>query len=89
MKILEAQAILRDNTAAYASRVQAGWTIADSLVASFDDLLESLTHDRQIAKAAAIALYKRTKRPRRNEDLSAFVTSLEDWREYLRAHKFT
>ena len=87
MNIQEAKILLRSNSESYVNRVHAGWTIADSLEASFDDLLECLTYNGQIAEAAAIALYKRTGRVRLSEDLGTFVVNAEDWREYLRTQQ--
>ena len=83
MKLQEAQAILRDETESCSSKIQAGWTIADSPESSLENLLECLSYRGQIAEAAAIALYKRTNRPRASEELSTFVVSPEDWRNYL------
>jgi len=87
MNLHEAQVILRDDAASYTSKVQAGWTIADSPHASLGDLLECMKHGGQIAEAAAITLYKRTKRPRASEELSTFVIDANDWEAYLRQNK--
>jgi len=87
VNIQEAKTLLRGDSESYVNRAQAGWTIADSLEASFDDLLECLAYKGQIAEAAAIALYKRTGRVRLSEDLGTFVVNAEDWREYLRTEQ--
>jgi hypothetical protein len=84
MKLQDAKSTLENSTASVTDKTIAGWSIADSPDATFNDLLQCLKHRGQIAEAAMFALYKRTKRPRANDSLESFVRSHDDWAAYLK-----
>ncbi len=79
--------VLRNDAESYSNRVSAGWLIADSQEAALLDLLECLAFKGQIAEAAAIALYKRTKRLRGEENLSLLGMDSHRWSQYLKSNK--
>lgn len=99
MNLQEARRVVSDEDNASLGRLlRAAWELCNpenESQVSIHDLLACLkrgsarTETKQVAEIAALSLYMRTRRPRKENHRAYedFVTDFRDWEDYLREHK--
>jgi hypothetical protein len=84
----EARQVVSSPDVSWPRLVEASGVITNAPESGFDDLLRLLKHRGLPQEWAAIVLYKRTKRPCKDDGGKSFVTGIDDWTAYLKAEKF-
>jgi hypothetical protein len=83
MTIDEARQVIRDPQASFTSHYEAAVELTASPQATTEDLLACLKYRGVTAELGAIALYKRTHRPRQDDSPLSLVTDHADWSNYF------
>lgn len=83
MRLADARELINTHNIPWDATVEAAGIIANSPEATFEDLLGMLKIAGLPQEWAAIALYKRTKRPSENR-LNPLSTDYSDWAAYLK-----
>ena len=79
-----AKQLTRNSNTPWTTIVEASAIITSSSESTFEDLLEILKIRGLPQEWAAIALYKRTKRPSKNNTPGSLVLDFDDWAVYLK-----
>jgi len=88
MNFEEARRTVRETAPAWTAVCEAAGILSSVRESTFDDLLACLRHCGLPSELAACSLYKRTKRPRADDTLAAFILAHDDWSAYLREQGF-
>ena len=88
MCLADAKWLIARHNVPWAATVEAAGVITNSSEATFEDLLELLKIHGLPQEWAAIALYKRTKRPRDYQRAKPIIMDVENWTNYLKKEKF-
>lgn len=80
----EARLLIGNSNIAWTTLVEASAIVTNSSESTFEDLLKVLKIRGLPQEWAAIALYKRTKRPCKNNASESLVIDFDDWAAYLK-----
>jgi len=85
----EARLLIGNSNIAWTTLVEASAIVTNSSESTFEDLLKVLKIRGLPQEWAAIALYKRTKRPCKNNASEPLVMDFDDWATYLKKENLT